>query len=210
MNDDLGEVHLVLGTRAIGDVRDRIRRYCGLRWSGGEPEAWAFRYYDAIETDSDHLEPIDVVAAAAVHPGLSRADLAYFFSHSTEIDDWLAAVPRDVLLGRADDALVDHIADLATWPDEPTLTLLTKVLHRKRPEVIPLVDRHVLDWYRPITGERSARAAWPQLIRALREDLGGPNEERLARLSTDLELELGRSVSHLRLVDIALWMGAQA
>ena len=49
---------LVLAGRAIPDAGDRIRRYCGLPWSGGPPETWAYRYYDAVPTDdSDRISP---------------------------------------------------------------------------------------------------------------------------------------------------------
>lgn len=84
--------------------------------------------------------------------------------------------------------------------------MLTKVLHRKRPSLIPLVDRALLDWYRPVTGERTATAAWPALLHALRGDLTA-NEVVLGRMSEALEDEIATVVSKLRLVDIAIWMG---
>ncbi len=60
-----------------------------------------------------------------------------------------------------------------------------------------------------MTGERSARAAWPDLLRALRDDLGGLNALLLAMMGVELEKQTGRQTSHLRLLDISIWMGGR-
>ena len=78
MNSNAATAGLVLAGVPSPHAVDRVRRYCGLPWSGGPPETWAFRYFDAIETDGDRLEPTDVVSAAALHPGVSRSDLTFF------------------------------------------------------------------------------------------------------------------------------------
>lgn len=188
---------------------DRLRRYCGLPWSGGAGETWAYRYYDAVDTDPAVVGPVDVLATAALHPRLSRQDLAYFHDNATHVNQWLAAVPSDVPLRSADDATLRHLDGLLEWPDAPSLSLLTKVLHRKRPDLIPLVDRHILDWYRPIMGERSATAAWPALLRALQPDLDRRNALHLAFMNVTLETLLGRAMGHLRVLDISIWMAGR-
>ncbi len=196
---------LVLAGRPIEQARDYVRRYCGLSWGGGPAETWAFRYYDVVESDPTEIGPVDVLAAAALHPGLSRADLAYFHDRVGDLTGWLGEVPTNTSLTVADDSLLGHLDQLSSWEPAPTVTLLSKVLHRKRPELIPLVDRHVIDRYRPITGERAAQAAWQPLLRQLRIDLE-KNQAPLDRMSKALEVELERCVSHLRLLDIAVWM----
>jgi hypothetical protein len=203
---ELYPVDLVVAGRTVPDVWQSVRRYCGLRWSGGPPEVWAYRYYDAVYTDPTALGPVDVLSASALHPGLSRADLAYFSEHDGDLHRWLDRTPGDVWLRDADDNLIATLSELAEWDDSPSLSLLTKVLHRKRPHLIPLIDSHVVDWYRPVTGQRSAARAWPHLLNALRQDLGGMNAFLLAVMSIDLEKEMPRSLGHLRLLDIALWM----
>lgn len=201
------EMRLRLAQREVPDALDRVRRYCGLTWSGGPPEVWAWQYYDALPTSPDRIEPTDVLAAAALHPGLTRSDLAFFAEHRAELEAWLAPVPHDARLYCADDGLLDHLDELLGWADEVTLGLLTKVLHRKRPGLIPLVDRVVLDWYRPVTGERTAKAAWPKLLRSFWDDTGILGS---AMLTVKVAGELGGDApTALRFADIALWMGAQ-
>ena len=44
------ELEIVAAGREIPDALDNIRHYCGLAWSGGPPETWAWDYYDAVPT----------------------------------------------------------------------------------------------------------------------------------------------------------------
>ena len=206
MNDDLDDVVLSLAGRSVAGAWDRVRRYCGLSWSGGVPETWAFRYFDLVDANPDRVEPTDVLAAAALHSGLSRADLAYFWDQAQSLNDWVGQLPCGVGLDQADEVMLSALAGLADWQDSPGLALLTKVLARKRPALIPLVDRALLDWYRPVTGERSAAAAWPALLQALRADLSR-NGDDFERMSVALADETGTNVSPLRLLDIVIWMG---
>jgi len=199
------EVSLVLAGRPVRDAEDSLRRYCGLRWSGGDPQVWAYAYYDAVATEPHRLEPADVTAASALHPGLTQSDLAWFVEHRAEVEEWLQACPGDVALAEATDAQLEHLEKLATF-DGVSLALLTKVLHRKRHHLIPLVDRRIIDWYRPITGERNAESAWPRLLLALRADLQA-NRPVLDAMSTVITAEIPRPISAVRIADIALWMG---
>ncbi len=191
---------LVCAGRPVPDAVDRIRRYCGLPWSGGGREVWAYSYFDTLPSGPpDELGPVDVLAAAALHPGLSGAELEYFVVARGGLEDWIAGV-ADVDLADADSA---EIAALRLLPAQTgglvSLSLLTKVLHRKRPGLIPLCDRAVLDWYRPITRTRGERA-WPALVDALHVDL--TNADNVAVLAT-----APAAIRPLRALDIAVWMG---
>lgn len=208
--DELNELALVLGGRRVSGGYDRLRRYCGLAWSGGPAETWAFRYYDVVPSrHPGEVDPVDVLATAALHPGLSQRDLAYFHDSAELLAGWLGAVPTDVALAQADDGVVDHLGHLADAPG-PGVALLSKVLHRKRPHLLPLVDRHILDWYRPMTGQRAAGTAWRPLIEALRNDLGRPeNRLVLGVWEVSLRNETGHPMSLLRATDIVLWTAGQ-
>ncbi len=63
MIDDLP---IVAAGREIPDALDRIRRYCGLRWSGGPPETWAWPYFDTVTSALYRGHPSHV-------PGAPRA-----------------------------------------------------------------------------------------------------------------------------------------
>jgi hypothetical protein len=204
MTDDRS-MGLVLAERAIPDAVDHVRRYCGLAWSGGPPETWAYRYFDVIDNDPAALEPTDVVCASSLHPGINRADLSFFHDQKVAIDAWLQAVgvDADIRIAEAEDALLG-LLDF----DAPSFTLLTKVLHRKRPNLVPLVDRHVLDRYRPITGERRPELAWPGLVKAIRSDVE-LNADALTGISSEIDDALEALPGALRICDIAIWMEAR-
>ena len=189
---------MIFAGREIRAARDNVLRYCGLPWSGGEGEVWAYPYYDAIVTTPDLVEPIDVVATAALMPKLTPHDLTWFSEKRSELEQWLQVVP-DIHLANAsidEVALLDELRSIADTG--VTLSLLSKVLHRKRPGIIPILDRAPLDWYRRQLDGRGA-AAWPQYIRLLAGDLQR-NATTLEKISQDVPL------TPLRIADIAIWM----
>lgn len=199
--------------RLVPDTVDRVRQYCGLRWSGGEGEVWAWPFYDGIDPPSlSSLSPIDVVAAAALHSSLTRADLEFFARNSDAISTWLSESPAGVALAFADDEVVRAVKGLPGRFPGVSVVLLTKVLHRLRPALIPLAERPIVDWYRPVTGIRAISAAWPSLIDALRSDLSA--QPGITALADQISLELtaagiaGR-LSALRLIDIAIWAASR-
>lgn len=202
---------LVCAGRPIPDFEDRVLRYCGLEWSGGPPETWAFPYYDAVQSRRDDvIEPTDVLASAALHPGLLHSDLAFFAEQASVLESWLESLPRDVDLAEAKDRTVAHVASLSELTNEVGLSLLSKVAHRKRPRLVPLFDRAISDWYRPLTGIRGV-AGWPSLVGALRQDLSQmTNRRALTHLSEKLNAEILTVPvpTALRLADIAIWMAS--
>ena len=205
----MNHIPIHVGGRDVPDALDRIRRYCGLTWSGGSPETWAYRYFDLVPSElPDEVTSVDVLAAAALHPGLSRSDLAFFVDRADDLTDWLRSVPVDAELQFADSDLLAHL-DALLGLDGVSITLSSKVLHRKRPSLIPLLDRHIIDWYRPVTGERSATLAWAPIIRAMQQDLVGDVNGSLTRIADALRPELASPPPAVRLIDIAIWMGSQ-
>lgn len=205
---------LTFAGRELADARDSIRRYCGLPWSGGPPEVWAYSYFDA-QPSSHRLEirPDDVLAVAAVHPGLSRPNLAFFIDSIDVAEDCLAQLPDHTNLSDADEGVLRCVEaiDALAEPGKAELSLLSKVLHRKRPRLVPMLDRALVDWYRGVTGTKGAEA-WRPLVRALHDDLAQPaNRAVLEGVSAELgPLLAPRSVpSSLRLADIAIWMEAR-
>jgi hypothetical protein len=169
---------------------------------------WAFEYFDRVPAggDPNTIDRVDVLAAGALHVGLSRADLTLFTEHAAQIEEWLRAAPVDVPLHEATDTHLDHLQQLPQFGG-PQFSLLTKVLHRKRPALVPMIDRPLIDRYRPITGERSATAAWAPLLDALIADLSNElNALLLSIFGVTVTAETGVTLSRLRVFDIAVWM----
>jgi len=201
-------VGLEIGGRSIPDAVDRVRRYAGLPWSGGQPEVWAFGHYDSIPVEHDsNVTPTDVVCTASLHPGLSRTDLEFFTRRHDDLATWLEQVPPDLELWEGDDTTLAHLDALADFEPDVTLTLLTKVLHRKRPHLVPLLDRHVIDWYRQPGDPRKINEAWPLVVRRIKDDLDVPaTRSQLEKYCAEIKTFNNNPVSVLRFIDIAIWM----
>lgn len=203
---------LICAGRSVPNTRDQIRRYCGLPWSGGEPESWAYDYFDTVPTGPGDLPgPPDLLAAAALHPGFGRPEMAFFNGGGAEsVERWLTPLPSDLDLADANEAVLSHLGTLPEIADGTWLSVMSKVAHHKRPKLVPLFDRAIVDWYRPATGQRGV-AAWPALVRAMHADLAQPdNRMWLAGVREELALELSGPVpSDLRLMDISIWMSGR-
>ena len=190
---------LIMAGRPMADVEDTLRRYCGLPWSGGDPEVWAYAYFDAVQDDfPDEVMPVDVLAAAAVHPRLTRFDFAWFLERRGQLNDLLAHLP-DIDLADADIGPLDSLPAVAGSGVD--LSLLSKVLHRKRPKLVPMLDRSLTGWYRRQLSAQGA-SAWPELIRLLASDLRA-NSHTLGDLQDIAPL------TTLRIADISIWMSNQ-
>lgn len=201
---------VVAGSPLVG-AEDLVRRYCGLPWSGGEDETWAYRYFELVhDVDPDRVAPVDVLTAAALHPGLRQADLAWFWRHQDQCSRLLAELPAGTDLARASRPDLRALQALPAFLDgtEVELSLLTKVLHRKRPRLVPMLDRALVDRYRRCLPGRGVQS-WARLVELLLADLNNPaNAPMLTSLSDSLSEGLPVVPSHLRLVDIAVWMTA--
>ena len=169
---------------------------------------WAFGYYDAIPVEHDsNVTPTDVVCTASLHPGLSRTDLEFFTRRQDDLAAWLDQVPPDLELWEGGEKTLAHLDVLADFEPDVTLTLLTKVLHRKRSKVVPLLDRHVIDWYRQPGDPRKINEAWPLVVRRIKDDLDMPaTRSRLVKYCAEIKPFNNKPVSVLRFMDIAIWM----
>lgn len=200
---------LTVAGQVVDDVVDTIRRYCGLSWSGGPPETFEFRYFDVLPT-LPHLEPSDVLVAAAFYAGLSRRDLAFYEDHMSALESWLAELPINTPLAALNAAGQARLCELSERCGEYwQLRVISPVLHRKRPELIPLMHRSTLKWY-GIRGE-DVSESWKLLVTQLQEDLcDDQNRRSLMEVREELRRELGSNTpTDLRMLDIAISMATR-
>jgi hypothetical protein len=204
--------NLRFGSVDLPDALDDVRRFCGLSWSGGDPEVFAYSYFDALEErrEDNVIRPVDVLAAGSLHPRLRKQDLAYFIEQRQELEMLLADLPSDVDLADASAALIDLLSNIESRL-QPTcgLSLSSKVLHAKRPRLVPMLDRALTDCYRQETGLRG-EAAWSSVVPLLAADLARTgNRMDIRQIIAELATGgLSKLPSQLRVVDIAIWMAA--
>jgi hypothetical protein len=179
---------------------------------------YAYPSYDLLVTNgSPALVDGDLLAPTLMGVDLDRARFRLLREMLPALEG-VADLPP-VPLQEADDDHVLCVAGIFGMLDEPRYagrgvrgTIVSKVLHRKRPDLVPLYDSRIFEAYTaPGAIPRSTDRSWQQFMALLcmqmRADLqaeaGGFAElEKLAA-------EAGAPVTQLRILDILVWRTAE-
>ena len=189
----------------VPDPLGRLRSFCTAEYA----------YYDAIpSTHPNCIEPIDILATVSMNSFVNSANRV------RSVHQGLAEACNPILA----DIPVD--ADLRTFPHPPVQRLLdaacrvrwvlvpvaTKVLHRKRRSLIPMLDGVVIGYYRQAgvsvsgaalqDGARAAGAVMP-VLEAFRADLADA-WDRLTVMTSRLAEE-GYLLTPLRALELLIW-----
>lgn len=182
----------------------------------------AWHTYDRVG-DPRRFEPADALAPALLDAPLRRADVVGLFAdpHTLDVPD-----SRDHALAELRSA-IDAVLELTTvegprfvdlglddpsgaWPlieralvasnDTPRIkaSKVTKMLHRKRPELVPIFDSKVAAYYGVRT--RTPSRLWPLLHADLMKA-----DRLLTELAGDYHTSDGRPMTMLRAADIIIW-----
>lgn len=180
---------------------------------------YAYPAYDLLVTngspalvDGDLLAPV----LMGVHIDAGRFGLLREMMPALEA---VAELP-DVSLQDADDDHVMCVAGLFGILDEPRYagrgvrgTIVSKVLHRKRPDLVPIYDSRIFEAYTaPGVLPRSLDRSWQEFMRLLcsqmRADLRA-EAAAFAELQQVAE-DAGAPITHLRILDVLVWRATGA
>ena len=196
--------------------RDKVLEFAGRYLSGAG--GWAYPAYDVYPgTPGALVGEADLLAVCLLNAGQNA--IPTYYGLQGLMPAMNRALANPALTGNLGDAgseTLDAIADLFGILDEaPTpyvgKTKLMKVLHRKRPELIPLFDENIRRCYSelgdtPVPADRNrthrdfARAWLPALQKDLRDQMG--LWEQIAGMAQDV------AITPLRAFDIVgWWMG---
>jgi len=194
-------------------AREWVRAYLnGARGQFGYPS------YDGYRTNEDpfRLCDGDLLAPVLLNVQVKISSFADLCASRDRLETALGAVPVGVDLVDADEEVITAVGglfavlDADARPRNVLGTTLAKVLHRKRPDLVPLYDEQVRRTYQ--VGERAPLPVVPgrpwaefmtQLASCIRDDL---NRELgfWDELTTLRPLD-GPGVSRLRVLDIVAW-----
>ncbi len=212
---------LAKGTREVFDPTSLVEDYLDAARPRRSRFSWPF--YDGLVTNGrpDVLVTGDFLAPSLVGAPVDVDTMAGLVGLQAPLQDALAAVPDVGDLADASDDDCDAVAALWSVLDLEHVdttdvkgSLVAKVLHRKRPALIPIWDSRVFTFYRDEgcvlvrRGEHSWEDYLRQLTRAMREDLRA-NSESFAEL-TALAPADGPVLTPLRALDIVVWMSQAA
>ncbi|MCG6499626.1 DUF6308 family protein [Kitasatospora sp. A2-31] len=179
----------------------------------------AFATYDR-QGDPAALEPVDCLAPALLSVPLGHRQVVPLFqpdgpgagllrAMQAVLDDEACAT-ADFLDLALDDpagpwALVDRALAASRDVAGVKAVAVTKILHRKRPRLVPIFDRSIHRFYTGLTPPTGAyqdtpRTLWPLLQNDLRR-----HRAWLTDLAAPVTTPDGRPLSPLRAADIVIW-----
>ena len=181
--------------------------------------SWSFPAYDRLVTNgSAVLVDGDLLAPVLIGTAVDRDRFLLLRELMPRIAG-VADLPPVALQDAGDDAVAAVAALFSVLDDAPYAgrgvrgTILSKVLHRKRPDLVPLYDSRIFESYTaPGVVERSASRSWRDfmglLLRQMRADLRAEAEgfTALERVAAGAGAELTR----LRILDVLVWRTADA
>lgn len=185
-----------------------------------EPDgAYAYPAYDDLVTNgSPDLVDGDLLAPSLLGAHVDYARFVLLKRMLPSICEGMAALPPTALEDTGD-AGIAAVARVFSVLDEPIYaragargTIVSKVLHRKRPDLIPLYDSRIWSAY-TISGAigRGSHRPWVEVMQALchamRSDLVHNRSEFVALQQA--AAEKGARLSQLRILDILVWMSSE-
>lgn len=182
--------------------------------SQDSPNVWGYPHYDLFDTGShpDRLTDGDLLAPNLLNAPVKLAAYAALQKRRDDIEAALAYVPKDVDLADATDAQIATLGPLFDCMQRPErkiphvdATTFSKLVHRKRPQLVPLWDSHVKAVYQSDPKAPLDDALWElpwaryivEVANVMRDDLA-QTPDTWRRLSEG-------KVSMLRTLDIVAW-----
>ena len=182
-------------------------------------------YYDGIaDAEPGRILPIDVLASIAMNSRVDDAETGYdsakrirmvHRSLARRCDDLLPDIPvdADLLTFDPDLQVLGRLLHSAVQAEMVLTAVATKVLHRKRRGLIPMLDNVILDYYldahnRPdlkrIKSQKPHAAdVAMQVLNGFREDLRGRLDEILHL--KQILMDDGFALTHVRILEVLVW-----
>ena len=201
------------GTLQIEHPDEVLRDYIDVR------NGFAFPSYDRLVTNgAATLVDGDLLAPNLIGAEVDRGRFALLREMLPALQG-VAELPQ-VPLEDADEATIAQVADLFAVLDQAPYagkgvrgTIISKVLHRKRPDLVPLYDSRIFESYTaPGAIPRAAHRTWREFMELLctqmRDDLRAETEafDQLVGVAGDG----GALLTRLRILDILVWRTADA
>ncbi len=189
----------------VADPLGRLFAFC----------AEEYAYYDIIpSTDPHRIDPVDVLVTVAMNSFVNTADKVRSIHRglAEACDSILGTIPEDADLRTFSLPIVGRLLAAACQVRGVLLPVATKVLHRKRRGLVPMLDSVLIDHYlRAGTGvpraafgdsRRAGEAAVP-ILEAFRADLTGAWND-LTAVAARLA-ESGYQLAPLRILELLTW-----
>ena len=203
---NVGDISVGARTFAFDQALSRIRRYVS-------DERYLYSTYDTYTTNGDAttLADGDLLAPVLLNVRVSVRSYRKLCRWRPALEKSLRSLPENRTLREAtaqELQLVASCFDVLDGERSMGVTL-AKVLHRKRPELLPLYDQNVYRCYAPDPIEPDPNRSWSaffhELARHMQKDLldGAGQWSRLCQEAD--QVSKGPPLTALRALDILAW-----
>lgn len=196
--------------RAVEIAASRLLHFCREEYD----------YYDGLpSTHPDRIEPVDILATVSMNSYITNAAQVRRIHRgmATNCAPLLPLIPAEaMLLGNTPQILADleSLLHAAIQCSGVLIPVATKVLHRKRPHLIPMLDNVVLGYYLRLNArhdllgrtqdKRKAASAAMTVLEFFRQNLEA-NLRQLETIRAVLARE-GFDLSLVRIFEILVWI----
>jgi hypothetical protein len=201
------------GTLQVEDAEELLLAYV-------EPDgAYAFPAYDELVTNgAPDLVDGDLLAPSLLGAHVDYARFVLLKRMLPALRDGMRGLPATPLED-TDDAGIAAVARCFAVLDEQVFvragargTIVSKVLHRKRPDLVPLYDSRIWTAY-TVSGAigRGSHRPWVEVMQALCHSMRADIQHNRAEFA-DLQraaAKQGATLSLLRILDIVVWMSSE-
>lgn len=210
-------VHIGARRVPFSTAADWVHQYFDEAVNNVSVKPYAYPFYDHLGTGSgaNELNDGDMLAPTLLNVPMSIAAFRSLQSVRSQLQAGLADIPPTLAL---EDAVaqrrhVDLLTGIFAVLDSDNLrgvrlTMLSKVLHRKRPAFVPLYDSRVRACYvgssadHPIAETVFKTQRWSEVVVRLAECI---TDDLTSQAPMWSALAAGISVSKLRLFDVVAW-----
>lgn len=182
---------------------------------------WAYPSYDGFDAEHATGPLVDADLLAPLLLNVNRISISTYQALQRvrpRLQEVLTRIEVDLSLVDADEKQVTDLGNLFVVLDGASIkgargAVLSKLLHRKRPALIPLYDKQVRGVYQdgssapvPVEPGRSWGEFWPLFARAVQGDL----RRELPFWQEIVSLAPGPPITPLRALDIVAWWAGRA
>lgn len=166
-------------------------------------------YFDSIDpgTDPNDIEPADIWIANNLNGRIQLGEFAAIWERAESKGDLkktLGQIPSEAQLVEADEITLRRAGMLLDMLCGPRAqgSRMTKILHKKRPDLFPIMDARVRPLFESVVPSVKGRS-WEDYFVELGRELGLWIERNADSL--DAAREPCRALTRLRAYDICLW-----
>lgn len=169
-----------------------------------------YALYDGLcLPQNDSVGPTEIYTSMGINSRITLLDAVRFLRRSGEARSLLASIPLDLRLEDGTEATVRFAAqliDLFRQEHQIGYGKATKVLHKKRPTFIPILDSYAVDFLSNNFPHRLGRNPSTEQLLVLCQELLVILDKPLSRIQDNLA-ELGILLPTLRIFDFLVWIG---